>query len=353
MADGDPMLFRAALAPSVVYLTDQEPGFTRRRAGAGFCYRDASGALVRDPETLARIRKLAIPPAWTQVWISPDPCGHIQAVGRDAKGRKQYLYHSGWSAERSASKYARTSAFGRALPRIRERTEADLARRGLTREKVLATALRLLEITLIRVGNREYARKNRSYGLTTLTKRHLETNGSALVLHFKGKSGVEHRVGVRDRRLARLLKTFQELPGQQLFKYRDADGALVGIESGDVNGYLREIAGEDFSAKDFRTWAATVSAARALRGAPLPETKAEAKRTLARTCRAISSLLGNTPSVCRASYIHPAVLDAYAERRLGDALPAPDDEGFEAALITFLEAEAERLGNCGHTPVSE
>jgi DNA topoisomerase-1 len=341
MADGDLQAFQALVVESVVYVTDQEPGITRRRAGKGFVYRDASGAVIRDPETLERVRKLAIPPAWTEVWISPDPRGHIQAVGRDAKGRKQYLYHSGWSAERSAVKYARAAAFGRALPQIRERTEADLSKRGLSREKVLATVVRLLEITLVRVGNREYARTNRSYGLTTLTKRHLQLEGSALVLHFKGKSGIEHRVGVRDRRLARLLRSFQELPGQHLFKYRDHDGELVPVESADVNDYLRSVAGDGFSAKDFRTWAATVSAARALRAEPAPGSKTEAKRTLSRCCRAVSGLLGNTPAVCRASYIHPAVFDAYTEGRLADALPEPEDEAFEAALIEFLEEAAQ------------
>ena len=338
MPDGDPYLFRATLVETLVYVSDQEPGLTRRRAGKGFAYRDAAGILLRDAEVLARIRKLAVPPAWTEVWISADPRGHIQAVGRDAKARKQYLYHPDWSAKRSASKYARTAAFGRALPRIRERTDADLARRGPTREKVLATVVRLLELTLVRVGNREYARINRSYGLTTLTKRHLELEGSALVLHFRGKSGVEHRVGLRDRRLAGLLRGLQELPGQQLFKYRDAEGQFVLIESADVNSYLHEIAGEDFSAKDFRTWAATVSAARALRIEPPPETKTEAKRVLARCCRAVSGLLGNTPAVCRASYIHPTVFDAYADGRLRAALPEPEDEAFEAALIELLEA---------------
>jgi DNA topoisomerase-1 len=341
MPDGDPQVFRATLAETLVYVSDHEPGIRRRRAGKGFAYRDAAGDAVRDPETLERIRRLAIPPAWTDVWISADPRGHVQAVGRDARGRKQYLYHSDWNAERSATKYARTAAFGRALPRIRERTRIDLAPRGLTREKVLATVVRLLELTLVRVGNREYARLNRSYGLTTLTKRHLELEGSALVLHFQGKSGVEHRVGVRDRRLARLLRSFQELPGQQLFKYRDAGGQLVPIESADVNHYLHEIAGEAFSAKDFRTWAATVSAARALRIEPPPGSMTEAKRVMARCCRAISGLLGNTPAVCRSSYIHPTVFESYADGRLCAALPEPEDQAFETALIELLEAAAE------------
>jgi DNA topoisomerase-1 len=324
----------------IVFASDQTPGISRRRAGKGFVYRDADGTAVRDAATLDRIRKLAIPPAWTQVWINPDPRGHLQAVGRDAKGRKQYRYHDQFSAERSQAKYARTAAFGRALPRIRARVEHDLSLRGMPREKVLATVVRLLELTLVRVGNREYAKQNRSYGLTTLTKRHLELHGAALRFHFKGKSGVEHDVGLRDRRLARLLKTFQALPGQHLFKYRDAAGDLAPIASQDVNAYLREIAGEDVSAKDFRTWAATVSAARTLCGEPAPASATAAKRCLARCCKAVSGLLGNTPSVCRASYIHPAILEAYAEGRLCGVFPEPEDAGFEDALIAFLERAA-------------
>ncbi|MBS0297984.1 MAG: DNA topoisomerase IB [Proteobacteria bacterium] len=330
----------AAKEAKLRYVTDEAPGITRRRSGKGFSYRDAEGQPVTDPETLARIRALAIPPAWTEVWISPHAHGHIQATGRDAKGRKQYRYHDRWSAHRAQSKYARVSEFATALPRIRERVEQDLNARGPTREKILATVVRLLELTLIRIGNKEYARQNRSYGLTTLNKRHLDVDGSALVFHFKGKSGVVHQTSLRDRRLAAILKRLHELPGQQLFKYADPEGALTPIESADVNAYIREVAGEDFSAKDFRTWAGTVSAARALRLEPAPQSQGEAKRAVTRCVRAVSGLLGNTPTVCRAHYVHPAVFEAYAAGRLAEALPSPDAGEFEAALIRLLESHA-------------
>jgi DNA topoisomerase-1 len=326
------------LAPAdIVYVSDQEPGLRRRRAGKGFCYLAPDGTPVRDKEALTRIRKLAIPPAWTDVWISPDPRGHIQATGRDARGRKQYRYHDAWSTSRAENKYGRMPAFGRALPTIRERVEADLGRRGLSREKVLATVVRLLELTLIRVGNQEYAKQNKSYGLTTLHKRHVDVDGAALMFHFKGKSGVVRKTTVKDRRLARILRGFEELPGQHLFKYRDESGELVPVESADVNAYIREIAGEDFSAKDFRTWAGTVSAARALRALPPPETKTQTKKAVTVCVKAVSGLLGNTPTVCRTSYVHPKVFEAYAEGLLAEAFPDPEDPGFEDALIAFLE----------------
>ena len=339
MPDGSPNLIVTPPGePNLVYATDEEPGISRRRAGKGFSYRNPDGSAVSDPATLDRIRKLAIPPAWTEVWISPKPRGHIQATGRDAKGRKQYRYHDAWSALRALDKYGRMAEFGRALPRIRERVEADLAKPGVSREKVLATCVRLLELTLIRVGNKEYARQNRSYGLTTLNKRHVGVDGSALQFHFRGKSGVEHRTSVRDRRLARVIRSLQELPGQQLFKYRDAEGTLVPVESSEVNAYIREAAGEDFSAKDFRTWAGTVSAARALCREPAPQSKTEARRVASTCVKAVSGVLGNTPTVCRSSYIHPAVLLAYEAGELGDRFPEPEDERFEAALIEFLDA---------------
>jgi DNA topoisomerase I len=271
------------------------------------------------------------------VWISPRARGHIQAVGRDAKGRKQYRYHDQWSAGRAETKYARLSAFGRALPKLRARVEQDLGQRGPSRDKVLATAVRLMEISLIRVGNKEYARQNRSYGLTTLNKRHVEVDGSALALHFTGKSGVEQRVSVRDRRLARIIQNLQELPGQRLFKYRDESGDLVPIESSDVNAYIRETMGENFSAKDFRTWAATISAARALCLEPAPESAAAAKRASTKAVKVVAAILGNTPTVCRSSYIHPAVLDAFADGTLAEAFPGPEDAKFEKALIAFLD----------------
>jgi DNA topoisomerase-1 len=340
MADGSRPPADVVSAPrfeALVFVHDEAPGIRRRRCGRGFVYRDPKGRPVKDPPTLERIRKLAIPPAWTDVWICPQAHGHIQAVGRDAKGRKQYRYHDVWSAGRSETKFARLAAFGRALPKLRERVEQDLSRRGPSREKVLATATRLLEISLIRIGNKEYARQNHSFGLTTLHKRHIDIDGGALMLHFVGKSGVERRVSVRDRRLARIVQGLQELPGQRLFKYRNAEGELVPIESADVNAYIRETMGDDFSAKDFRTWAATVSAARALRLEPAPESAAAAKRISTRAIKATAAILGNTPTVCRASYVHPAVLEAFSDGRLADSFPPPEDEGFEAALIGFLE----------------
>lgn len=323
----------------LTWCSDETPGLRRVRRGRGFAYLDADGAPVRDPATLARIRALALPPAWTDVWICPRATGHIQATGRDARGRKQYRYHPDWNEARGEDKFARLAEFGRALPRLRRRVDDDLGRRGPCREKVLATVVRLLEISLIRVGNREYARQNRSFGLTTLHKRHLAVDGTALQFAFRGKSGVEHRVSVRDRRLATVVRGLRDLPGQQLFKYRDETGALVPIGSEDVNAYIRETLGERFSAKDFRTWAGTVSAARALRAEPPPETPTAAKRRLTVCVRAVAGLLGNTPTVCRSAYIHPRVLELYAEGRLTGALPGPDAQGFERALIRLL-AEA-------------
>lgn len=323
----------------LTYCSDELPGLRRIRRGKGFGYLDADGAAVRDPEVLARIRALALPPAWTEVWICPRASGHIQATGRDAKGRKQYRYHPDWNEARGEDKFARLAEFGAALPRLRRRVEDDLGRRGPCREKVLATVVRLLEISLIRVGNREYARQNRSFGLTTLHKRHLAVDGTALQFAFRGKSGIEHRVSVRDRRLARVVRSLRELPGQQLFKYRDGTGELVPVSSDDVNGYIRETLGERFSAKDFRTWAGTLSAARALRAEPPPESPAQAKRRVTVCVKAVAGLLGNTPTVCRSAYVHPRVFELYAEGRLAEALPGPDTQAFERALIRLL-AEA-------------
>lgn len=320
----------------LTWCSDDNPGLTRRRVGKGFSYRDRDGAVIRDPRVLDRIRALAIPPAWEEVWICPRASGHIQATGRDVKGRKQYRYHADWTAHASAGKFDRLPAFARALPRLRKRVDADLARKGPSRDKVLATAVRLLEITLIRVGNAQYARQNRSYGLTTLNKRHLEVDGTALTFAFKGKSGVEHRVSVRDRRLATVIKAIRELPGQQLFKYRDAEGDLCPVTSDDVNAYIREAMGEDFSAKDFRTWAGTVSAARALREMEPPASAADAKRKITVCVKAVAGLLGNTPTVCRSSYVHPTVLTLFEQGRLPDALPGPDAKAFEPALVRLL-----------------
>lgn len=337
MPDGAHRIDAAARAAGLVYCNDELPGLRRIGRGRGFSYVDAAGRPVRDKATLARIRSLAIPPAWTEVWICPSERGHIQATGRDARGRKQYRYHPQWSESRAGNKFDRLTEFARALPRLRRRVDADLGLRGPRREKVLATAVHMLEITLIRVGNREYARTNRSYGLTTLHKRHLATDGRGLALHFRGKSGVEHRVSVRDRRLARILRSLRELPGQHLFKYTDETGNLVLVTSDDVNAYIREAVGDEFSAKDFRTWAGTASAARALRQEPTPATPSEAKRRITVCVKSVSGLLGNTPSVCRSAYIHPGVFEAYAAGRLAEALPGPETQGFEKALVRLLE----------------
>jgi DNA topoisomerase I len=337
MADGSAAFARDVDVPQgLTYCSDQFPGLKRVRSGKGFSYRDAEGRLVKDAETLARIRALAIPPAWTDVWICPQATGHIQATGRDVKGRKQYRYHNDWSEHRSGGKFDRMPAFARRLPKLRERVEADLGKRGISRDKVLATAVRLLEITLIRVGNAQYAKQNRSYGLTTLHKRHLEVDGAGLTFAFRGKSGVEHKVSVRDRRLATVVRSLRELRGQQLFKYRADDGSLCPITSDDVNAYIREAMGEDFSAKDFRTWAGTVSAARALRDMEPPTSATDAKRKITVCVKAVSGLLGNTPTVCRSSYVHPTVFKLYETGRIGQVLPGPDTKGFEAALIKAL-----------------
>ena len=330
------MTFAADVPEGLSYCSDDSPGLKRTATAKGFRYHDRAGALIRDEKVLDRIRMLAIPPAWTDVWICPRATGHIQATGRDVKGRKQYRYHNDWSRHASESKFDRLPAFARALPRLRKQVEADLARRGASREKVLATAVRLLEITLIRVGNAQYARQNRSYGLTTLNKRHLDMDGAALTFAFKGKSGVEHEVKVRDRRLATVVRSLRELPGQQLFKYRTAEGDLCPITSDDVNAYIRDAMGEDFSAKDFRTWAGTVSAARALRDMEVPTSATDAKRKIAVCVKAVAGLLGNTPTVCRSSYVHPRVFELYETGDLADRFPGADTAGFERALIKAL-----------------
>lgn len=320
---------------SLRYVTDDAAGISRRRAGKGFSYRDAEGQPVRDREVLARIRALAIPPAWTQVWICPDPDGHIQATGRDEKGRKQYRYHSRWREARDAAKFGRMVEFARALPSIRAQVAADLRRAGLPREKVLATVVRLLETTLIRVGNDEYAKQNRTYGLTTLRSHHVSIEGGQLRFSFKGKSGKSWRLQLTDRRIARVVRECQDLPGQELFRYVDADGALRGIDSGDVNRYLREISGREVTAKDFRTWAGTVLAALALREFEECGTQAAAKRNVTRAIHQVAARLGNTPTICRKCYVHPAVVEMY----LGGAL--------------VLSVEAQPGGERGDLPPEE
>ena len=311
---------QSAKTAGLRYVTGKGRGIQRRRSGTGFVYVGQDGRTVHDPEDLRRIKALAIPPAWRDVWICPDSRGHLQATGRDARGRTQYRYHARWREARDENKYDRLIAFGRALPRIRARTERDLARPGLPREKILATVVRLLESTLIRVGNEAYARDNESFGLTTMRDRHAEVSGSTITFAFRGKSGIRHAVGLTDRRLARIVRQSRDLPGYELFQYLGDAGERRTIDASDVNGYLKEIAGEEFTAKDFRTWAGTVLAARALQELQAFDSQAQAKRNVVSAIEAVAKRLGNTKSVCRKCYIHPDVLNAYMDGSLIDLL---------------------------------
>ena len=301
----------SAQAAGLHYVSDLGPGLRRKRIGKGFAYLTSGGSPIRDPDTLRRIKRLAIPPAWTDVWISGDPQGHLQATGRDARGRKQYRYHARWREVRDAVKYDRMLAFAEALPRIRAQTDRDLELPGMPRRKVLATVVRLLEETRIRVGNDEYRRENGSFGLTTLRDRQVSVVGSEVRFAFRGKSRKNHRVALDDRRLARIIKRALEIPGQELFQYLDDDGDAKPIGSADVNDYLREISGEDFTAKDFRTWAGTILAARYLREALVPPNTRGAKKTLLRAIAQVADELGNTPAASKKYYIHPSLIAAY------------------------------------------
>jgi len=301
----------SARAAGLRYVSDQSPGFQRKRVGKAFTYLAADGRTIRDPETIRRIKSLAIPPAWTDVWICPDPRGHLQATGRDARRRKQYRYHPRWREVRDAVKYDRMLAFAQALPKIRERTDQDLEQPGLPREKVLATVVRLLEETRIRIGNDEYRKENGSYVLTTLRNRQVNVIGAEVRFTFRGKSGKNHSIELHDRRMARIIKRFLEIPGQELFKCVNLDGEVKTIDSSDVNEYLRQITGEDFTAKDFRTWAGTILAARFLRETAGATNARRAKKELVRAIARVADELGNTPAVAKKGYIHPAVIAAY------------------------------------------
>lgn len=334
----------SARAASLRYSSDQVPGIGRRRAGRGFAYAGPEGRTIHAPAVLERIRKLVIPPAWRDVWISPDPDGHLQATGRDARGRKQYKYHPRWRVVRDETKYGRMILFAHALPCLRRRAARDLSRPGLPREKVLAILVRLLEATLIRVGNEEYARTNRSFGLTTLKGRHVEIDGSRIMFRFRGKGGVEHEICLDDRRMARLVRRVRDLPGQDLFQYQDERGAPVSISSTDVNDYLREGCGSEFTAKDFRTWAGTLIAARGLT-AERPAGETDTRQAAVDAAKRVARSLGNTVAVCRKSYIHPSVLAAYQDaalrsvwrrQRRGPVVRGLSVE--ENALLRFLEA---------------
>jgi DNA topoisomerase-1 len=321
----------AAAEAGLRYVSDEQPGITRRRSGNGFAYRMPDGSPVRDKATLERIRSLAVPPAYRDVWICPHANGHIQATGRDDKGRKQYRYHPRWREVRDAAKFEHIMEFAAALPGIRARVDADMKKSGMPREKVLATIVHLLETTLIRVGNDDYVKQNGSFGLTTLRNRHVAVDGSELRFSFKGKSGKSWRLGVKDRRVARIVRQCQELPGQELFQYVDADGQPRDVTSDDVNEYLREIAGAEVTAKDFRTWAGTVLAALALQECERFSTQAAAKRNIRAAIEAVSARLGNTPTICRKCYVHPEILDCYLDE----------------ALILEIEAEAEAESDSG------
>jgi DNA topoisomerase-1 len=349
---------RAAAADAGLrWTSDAKPGITRRRAGTGWSYRSPEGEVIRDRTVIGRIRSLAIPPAWTDVWICPDARGHLQATGRDAKGRKQHRYHAAFREQREHEKFDRMLTFAGLLPGIRERVDHDLGRPGLPREKVLAAVVRLLELTLIRVGNEEYARLNKSFGLTTLRDRHARIEGAQLRFRFTGKSGKKHEVTLRDRRLARVVGRCQDLPGQDLMQYIDDDGEVRDVRSEDVNAYLREITGgADVTAKDFRTWAGTVLTYRALRALQPGASDREARKNVVEAIRQTSERLGNTPAVARKSYVHPAVLQAYLDGGIAEALveaaeeqaappaePSADEEaGVVDLLRQRLDMDAER-----------
>jgi DNA topoisomerase-1 len=326
----------AAKAAGLRYVNDTKPGI--RRDGARFF--DASGAPVLDESTLARIKALVIPPAWTDVWICPQANGHLQATGRDAKGRKQYRYHAKWRTVRDDVKYERMLNFGKALPAIRAEVDRALKLPGLPRDKVLATIVYLLEATMMRIGNEEYARTNKSFGLTTLRDRHVKVEGSDIAFHFRGKSGVFHDIELHDRRLAKIIARTRELPGQELFQYLDADGERHSVDSSDVNDYLRQITGEEYTAKDFRTWSGTVLAALALQEFEKFDSETQAKKNIVRAIESVASRLGNTPTICRKCYVHPAVLEAYLDGSVLEALRTTSEEALVKDLHALRPEEA-------------
>lgn len=338
----------AAEEAGLRYASDDRPGYTRKSKDDDFEWLDTEGKVIRDKQRLLRLKRLAIPPAWTEIWVSPLANGHIQATGRDARGRKQYVYHERWREVRDENKYDRILSFGKALPRIRKRVAQDLKLPGLPREKVLATVVQLLESTFIRIGNEEYARENKSFGLTTMKDRHVEVKGAKLRFRFRGKSGREHEIDVTDRRTAKIISKLQDLPGQDLFQYVDDGGEIHDITSQDVNEYLRAITGEDFSAKDFRTWAGTVLTAIALNAQEKFETEKQAKSNINTAIRSVAKILGNTPAICRKCYVHPAVLENYVDQKSIDGLKAMTEEALEqedvdlrsseAAVLKFLES---------------
>jgi DNA topoisomerase-1 len=337
-----PALRQAARSAGLVYVSTDEPGIGRRRAGKGFAYWGPDQKLIDDPDEIRRIRALAAPPAWRDVWICPRANGHIQAVGYDERGRKQYLYHARFRELCEEAKFDHLQTFAQALPKLRARVAADMRARGLGRDKVLATVAHLLETTMIRVGNSAYAKDNKSYGLTTLHGRHVDVDDGGLRFHFKGKSGKAWRLSVRDRRIARIVRACQELPGQLLFQYRDDEGQAQAVTSADINAYLKSATGQDITAKDFRTWAGTVLAAEALARLGPAETITEAKLALRTVIQQVAARLGNTPTICRKCYVHPDIQAAYLEGALQldlDEAAGADGEALrpeEAAVLAFL-----------------
>jgi len=336
----------AAKEAGLYYISDDRRGYSRRPNNGDFEYLDTEGKRIRDEQRLLRIRRLAIPPAWTDVWICPSPTGHIQATGRDARRRKQYRYHQRWREIRDENKFARLADFAAALPKIRRRVTQDLRLPGLPRQKVLATVVRLLEQTFIRVGNEEYARENKSFGLTTMKNRHVAVKGARLRFRFRGKSGRQHEVDVTDQRIAKIVAKCQDLPGQDLFQYVSDNDEVRDVTSQDVNDYLREITGEDFTAKDFRTWAGTLLAAMALSVQEAFETRKQPKANVKAAICAVAELLGNTPAICRKCYIHPAVLEAYLTKAqipgVSEAMKKSIGrrlKSAEAAVLRFLRSQ--------------
>jgi len=329
----------AAEEAGLRYVSDEQPGYTRKRRGKRFVYFDTEGKEIRDEARILRLNRLAIPPAYTEVWICPSPNGHIQATGRDDRGRKQYRYHDRWREVRDENKYEKMLIFARALPRIRRRVKRDLKRRGLPREKVLATVVQLLERTFIRVGNEEYAKENKSFGLTTMRNRHVQVRRARLRFQFRGKSGKEHDIDLEDHRVARIMRQLQELPGQEVFQYLDENGERHAVTSDDVNEYLRQITGDDFTAKDFRTWAGTVLAAMALSAQEPFENKSQAKKNVKAAIGAVAEMLGNTPAICRKCYIHPAVLETYLDGGLIEGLKKRTEKTLEESLGDFRSEE--------------
>ena len=334
----------AAEAAGLVYVSDEDPGITRKKSGTGWRFIDAKGRTIKDYWDKKRIEKIGVPPAYTDVWICPKENGHIQATGRDAKGRKQYRYHAKWTEAREEAKYERMMEFGKLLPNLRKRVSADMRKPGLPRDKVLATLVALLEKTLIRIGNEDYAKDNKSFGLTTLRNRHVDIDGSTLRFDFKGKSGKTWNLDLKDRRVAKVVRSIQDLPGQHLFQYLDEEGKRQPVDSADVNDYLREITGEDVTAKDFRTWAGTVLASMALAEFEAVDSQALMKKNVKAAIEKVASRLGNTPTICRKCYVHPQVVTSYLDGSLLQEIKSDVEQTLSESSEHLRPEEAALLG---------